>query len=107
GRLRAAALRERRAGRALRAGRTGQVRPMRLLPGPGPIGLLRRRRVDGVMHPAVPRGWDGRGLGIAVVDHPAPLEVQHRIDLAAFGTVIAVAELILADEFAVQPRPEL
>ena len=47
------------------------------------------------------------GLRDPVIDHPAPLEAERRIDLAALGPVIAVAELVLADEFAVEPRPQL
>src|SRR5262249_54307346 len=63
--------------------------------------------VDGVVQPAVP-GWrHGRGFRGAVVDHPAPLEVQRRVDLAALGAVVAVAELVLAHELAEAPSPQL
>src|SRR5262249_6740132 len=48
-----------------------------------------------------------RGFGVTIVDHPAPLEVERRIDLAALGAVIAVAELILADELAIERGPHL
>src|SRR4051812_23113585 len=106
GRLRPAACGQRRAGRTIGAGRAGHVRPMRLLPGARLVVFLRRRHVDGVMQPAMPRWRHRRGLGVAVVDHPAALEEQRRIDLAAFGTVVTVAEFILADGFAVHPRPE-
>ena len=39
-----------------------------------------------------------RGFSIAVVDHPAPLEAERRIDLAALGPVVAVALLVFADD---------
>src|SRR5207244_2656071 len=44
---------------------------------------------------------------IAVVDHPATLEPEHRIDLAAARPVIAVAELVRPDELAIGPGPQL
>src|SRR5712691_10784960 len=60
-----------------------------------------------MVHPAVPRRRDGRGFGGAVVGHPAPLEAERRIDLAALGAVIAVGELVLADELAIERGPKL
>src|SRR6185503_4901527 len=107
GRLRAAALRQGRAGRALRARCAGQVRPVRLLPGPGLVRFLGRRRVHRMVHPAVPGRTDLRGFRLIVVDHPAALEAERRIDLAALGAVVAVAEFILADELAVKRGPHL
>src|SRR5262245_9634307 len=59
------------------------------------------------MQPAVPGRRHGRGLGDAVVDHPPPLEFQRWIDLATFGPVVAIAELVLADELAIEPGPQL
>src|SRR6185436_20892406 len=69
--------------------------------------LVGRRHVDGVMHPAVPGRADLRSLGIAAVDHPAPLEAERRIDLAALGAVIDVAEFVLADALAIERGPQL
>src|SRR5690348_2797238 len=60
-----------------------------------------------MVHPAVPRRPDRRGLCIPVVDDPAPLEAERLVDLAALGAVVAVAELVLADELAVAMGPEL
>src|SRR4029079_4522597 len=87
--------------------RAGQIWPVRLLPGPRLIALFVGRHIDGVVEPAVPRRRHRRGLGLAVVDHPAPFHQQRRIDLAAAGAEIAVAELVLTDRFAVPPGPEL
>src|SRR5947209_11683514 len=80
---------------------------MRLFPGPRPVRLIGRRRIHGVVHPAVPGRADLRRLGIVAVDHPAALEAKRRIDLAALGAVIAVAELVLADELAIERGPHL
>src|SRR6185369_2954556 len=107
GRLGPAALRQGRAGRALGGRRAGHVGPVRLLPGPGLVRLLGWRRVHGVMHPAVPRRADLRGLGVVAIDHPAALEEKRRIDLAALGAVVAIAELVLADELAIERGPRL
>src|SRR5262245_61572932 len=60
-----------------------------------------------MVHPAVPAGADGRRLGIAVIDHPAPVKTEHRIDLAALAAVVAIAALVLADELAVERGPDL
>src|SRR6202051_3883602 len=80
---------------------------MRLFPFARRIGLFGRRDVDGVMQPAMP-GWrDAGGLGVAVIDHPAPLEAERRIDLAPLGAEIAIALLVLADQFAEPPCPQL
>src|SRR5882757_6628376 len=100
-------MRQRRAGRALGGGRAGRVWPMRLLPGACDIFLVGRRHIDGVVDPAMP-GWRNRGgFGVAVVDHPAPLEAERRIDLTAFGAKILVAELIFADALAIERGPHL
>src|SRR5947209_2153944 len=106
-RLRPAALRKRRAARALRRRRAGHVRPVRFLPAMRAVLLLGRRRIHGVMHPPMPRRADLRGFGIIAVDHPAPFEAERWIDLAALGTIIAIAEFILADELAIQRSPHL
>src|SRR5437667_3576681 len=103
----AAVLGKRRAGRAIGLRRAGEIRPVRLLPGPGLHNLLGRRHVDGVMQPAMPARRHLRGLRIAVVDHPAALEPERRVDLAAAGSVIAIAELVGPDRFAIGPGPQL
>ena len=46
-----------------------------------------RRQIDGVMTVAMPRRRYPRSLGKPVIDHPAPLEAERRIDLAALGAV--------------------
>src|SRR5260221_10591165 len=80
---------------------------MRLFPFAGRVALFGRRDVDGVMYPAVPvRRYLGR-FGIAVVDDPAPLETKRRVDLAALGAIVGVALLVLADQFAESPGPQL
>jgi hypothetical protein len=60
-----------------------------------------------VMQPAVPGRWHRRRLGLAVVDYPAPLHQQRRIDLAAARAIVAVAELVRPDRLTETPRPEL
>src|SRR5262249_18629144 len=67
--------------------------------------FLRRRRVDRVVQPAMPGGRHDRSFGGAVVDHPAPLVTERWIDLAAPGAVIAIAELVLAHELAIERGP--
>src|SRR5690606_39932845 len=62
------------------------------------IVLFGRRRVDSVMHPAMP-GWrHRRGFSVPVIDHPAPLEAEGRIDLATPGAEITVAALVFRSE---------
>src|SRR5436190_657508 len=91
----------------MRARRARHIGPMRLPPGARNDLLLSRRNVHGVMEPAMPRRGNCRGLSHAVVDHPAPLETKVRVDLAATRTEIAIAELILADELAIEAGPDL
>src|SRR6185369_8279437 len=50
---------------------------------------------------------DGRGLGIAVVDHPAPLEPERLVDLAALGAVVRIAVLVRPHVLAIEPGPQL
>src|SRR5262249_58589582 len=102
GRLRPAALRQRRSDRAVGAGRAGEIGPVRLPPRPRRDLFLRRRRVDRVVQPAMPGRRHDRGFGGAVVDHPAPLKTERRVGLAPPGAVIAIAELVLAYELAVE-----
>ena len=107
GSLGPAAAGKRRAGRTVGLRRAGHVRDMRLLPLARRVALFGRRDIDGVMDPAVPvRRYLGR-LGIAVIDHPAPLEAERRVDLAALGAIVGVALLVVTDQFAEPPRPQL
>src|SRR5215472_1798577 len=81
---------------------------MLLLPGIFRLGLARRRRrVDGMMQPAMPLRRHARGFGDAVIEHPAPLAARHAaaFDERAAGllAVIAVAELIGADQLSLEP----
>src|SRR6185437_5643081 len=107
GRLRTSAGGQRRTRRPQRAGRAGHIGPVRFLPRMRLVGFLRGRSVDSVVDPAVPGGRDGRGFGVAIINHPAPLEAKCRVDLAAAGAKIAIAEFVLADAFAIHPGPEL
>src|SRR5712692_5747433 len=104
---RPAARLQRRARGPVGVGRAGEIWPVRLLPLARRVVLLRGRHVDRVVQPAVPGRRHARGFGEAVIDHPAPLEAQARIDLAATRAVVAVAEFVLADELAVEPGPQL
>src|SRR4051812_19980908 len=107
GSLGTAALRQDRAGGTLGARGARHVGTVRLPPGPRHHLVPGWRHVDRMMQPAVPRWRNGRSFGFAVVDHPTPLEPQSRIDLAAFGAVITVPQLIRTDVLAAQPGPEL
>src|SRR5208282_4517383 len=105
GRLGATPLRQGRTARAVGARRPREVGPVRLLPGVLLCLVLRRRHVDYVMQPTMPARRHGGSLRDPVVNHPASLDGEHRIDSAALRPVIAVAEFVLADELAVEPRP--
>src|SRR3954471_17094089 len=94
--FRPAGLRQGRAGGTMRPRRAGEVGPVRFPPRARHDRFLRRRHIDGVMHPAVPRWRNARGFDGALVDYPPPREPEHRIDLATLGAVVAVAELVLA-----------
>src|SRR5262249_30308955 len=102
-----APLRGGRAARPVGRRRAGQVGPVRLLPRVRAVLLGGRRYVDRMMQPAVPARRHARSLGIAVVDHPAPLEAERLVDLAAARAVVAVSVFVLADELALEPRPPL
>src|SRR5262249_20399753 len=85
----------------------GEIRPMRLLPRVR-LGVIQRRRdIHAAMQPAMPGRRYLGGLDEPIVDHPPALETENRIDLAATGAVIAIAELVRADELAVEFRPHL
>src|SRR6476620_11180982 len=83
------------------------VRDVRLCPLARHVFFFGRREIDGVMDPAMP-GWRyTRRLGITVIDHPAALEAERRVYLAAARAIIAIALLVLSDQFAEPPRPQL
>src|SRR3954453_19477314 len=80
---------------------------MRLFPLTRRVALFGRRDINGVMYPAVPfRRYLAR-FGIAVIDDPAPIEAERRVDLAALGAVVGIALPVLADQFAEPPGPQL
>src|SRR4029453_1146320 len=106
-RLRTAAGGQGRARRSVGRRRAGHIWPVRLLPRVRLVAFLSWRRVDGGMQPAGPRGRRAWGFRVAVVYHPAALEPECGVNLAAAGTIIAVAEFIFADIFAIHPGPEL
>src|SRR5258708_8958583 len=54
----------------------------------------------------MPGRWHDRSVRGAAVNDPAPLEAESRIDLAAPRAVVAIAELVLADELAVERGPQ-
>ena len=96
-----AALRQHRTARAMCGRRAGQIGLVGLLPSIGFYCLLRRRRIDDVVEPAVPARWNQRCLGKAVIDHPTALDTKRWIDLAVPGPVVAIAELVFTNELAV------
>lgn len=71
---------------------------MRLLPRAGRVALLARGQVDVVAEPAAPARRDLRGVGVAVVDHPAPLRADRAVDQRPLRAVIRVAVVVAADE---------
>ena len=89
-----------------RRGRAGHVRHVRLLPFVLDVALMRWRHIACVMQPAVPVGRRQRAVTDAVVDHPAALEMQDRDRSRRPSSGNSVAELVLADEFAMPPRIE-
>src|SRR5262249_24931820 len=91
----------------MRAGRAGHVGPMWLPPGARNDLVLGRRNIHGVVQPAMPRRRNCRGLRHAVVDDPAALEPKVRVDLATPRAVVAIAELVLTDELAIEAGPDL
>ena len=71
-----------------------QVRAVRFLPDAAVTRRGLRHGIRLVMQPAVPFGWHVRGLGLALVDHPAALVI---VALARFGAEIFVAQRVGAD----------
>src|SRR6185437_3143446 len=100
---RTTSLREGRSDRPMRGRRPGQVRTVRLLPRTRLIDLVGRRNIDRMVQPSMPGRRHRRGLRIAIVDDPAPLEAERRIDLSATGAIVAIAEFVVADDFAKPP----
>src|ERR1700756_2241634 len=109
-RWRAMAAAQHPAGRAIRERRACQIGLMRLLP-----GIMRpltgfRRRVDGVMQPGMPLRRHARGLDLAVIDDPASLPARHATAANQLSVtllpVVAVAELVGADQLALPPREQ-
>src|SRR5581483_7103955 len=107
GRLVPPALRQRGTTGSIGPCGASQIRPVRLFPRMRLGGVLRWRDIDNMMKPPMPVRRHHGSLGDAGVDHPASLKPERRIDLAALGAVVAVAEFVLADEFAVKARPKL
>src|SRR5882724_11237709 len=107
GRLWPPPLHQCRAGGPMCARRAGHVGPMRLPPGARNDLLLGRWNVHGMVEPAMPRRRDRRGLSHSVVCHPATLETKVWVDLPAARAEVAIAELVLADEFAIEAAPDL
>jgi len=68
--------------------------------------LIRRGNVQLMMHPAVPTWWYPRRFRVAFVDHPTAHNAQRRINRAAFGLIISVSCLVLADKITFAPRVE-
>src|SRR5882672_8596774 len=107
GRLRAPPLHQCRASGPMCARRAGHIGSMRLPPGARNDLLLGRWNVHGMVEPAMPRRRNLRSLSHSIVDHPAALETEVRVDLAAARAEIAIAELVLADELAIEAGPDL
>src|SRR5579885_768099 len=91
-------------------GRAAQIRHMLLLPGIMRPLARPRRRVDRVVQPGVPLRRHARGLDLAVIEPPAPLAARHAAapDESAprLLAVIAIAELVGADQLALPPGEE-
>src|SRR5207249_3268278 len=68
--------------------------------------FLRRQGINGVVQPAMPGLRHDRSLRGAAINHPASLESEPRIDLAAPRAVIAIADLVLAPVPAVERGPQ-
>ncbi len=57
-----------------------------------------------MVQPAIPAGRRADPSVTAIENHPAALESERRVKLSALGAVIDVAELVLADALAIEPR---
>src|SRR5947209_17399096 len=89
--------------RAVGEAGAGQVGDVGLLPIAHRPVARAWRHVDHVVQPGMPLGRHLRGLGLAVIEHPAPdlLGVARTLLLE-----IAVAEGVLADRGAAPPREQ-
>src|SRR5215468_3165131 len=94
GRLGPPILGERRTGRAVGGGRASEIGAVGLPPGLRLDLLDGWRRIDRVVDPAMPSRTDGRSLCQPLIDHPAPLKAERRIDSAPLGAIVAIAVLI-------------
>ena len=106
-RLGPAPLRQCRPTRTVCASSTGEIGPVRLLPGMLPRFVLRWWHINCMMQPPEPARRHSRWLCNTGIDDPAPFEVQRRVDLAALGSIIPVAEVVLPDRLAMQRGPQL
>src|SRR5713226_8395339 len=79
---------------------------MRLPPWPRRHLLGGRRRIDGMVNPAMPSRPYGRGLGQTFVDQPAPLKAERRIDSTSLRAVVAIAVFVFAHKLAVARGPQ-
>src|SRR6202161_2008338 len=96
-----------RAARPPGIGRAGRIWLLRLFPRIRLCRVKRRRPIHDVMHPAVPARGNFRRFRDARINHPPPLDTECRIDFAAPVAIVAVAELVDADEPAVYRSPYL
>ena len=94
-RLGPAPLRQCRPTRTVCASSTGEIGPVRLLPGMLPRFVLRWWHINCMVQPPEPARRHSRWLCNTGIDDPAPFEVQRRVDLAALGSIIPVAEFVL------------
>jgi len=70
------------------------------------IILISRRNIQFMVHPTVPTWRYPRRLRVALIDDPTAYNAQRRINHAAFGLIISVSCLILADEITFAPSME-
>ena len=84
--------------RTIGVSRTCTVWVMRLLPGLRVVGLVRRRGIDTMVHPAVPTRRNSGSFRKTIVNDPALLAVTL--------PVVLVAELVLTNKFTLAPGKE-
>src|ERR1700691_1066166 len=101
---------DQRSRRMIGRGRAGQIRLMLFLPGIFEAAGILRQDVHGVMQPGVKFRRNARSLDLAVIHHPTALAAVEPAAALQFApaalAVIAVAELIDAGEFALEPGIE-
>ena len=77
--------------------------------GPGGVALLiealtdNRNRTGADIRHALSK--HGGSLGDPVINDPTALDAERRINLAALGPIIAIAEFVVADELAIKRSP--